>query len=184
VYESSENKLIRQMNKQPVQLADIEGRLGKGEGRVTVLWKSALAFCKSNMTPREFFPTLGVAIDGLHIGFWHSGITTVDRCAGDLPLIMATNNQVNPRGRCETIHHALSNATLSYKVYTQVFREIRDPVFRKRVRHFFDSGGRFNAQMGAEKASKHVPVGEDSQQVAISARGSIEDLINHLHPRR
>jgi len=142
------------------------GRPGKGVGRVTILWKSALAFGRSNVTPREFFPMLSVVIDVPHTGFRYPGIVAVDRCAGDSLLTTTTSNQSR-----ETMQHAPPNATLRYKIYTQVFREIRDPVFRKRVCHF-DPGGRVGAQMGAEKASKCVAIGGELKISTItSVRG-------------
>ena len=46
----------------------LEGeRLKKKKGRISALWKSVSAFRRSNMTPREFFPTLGVIISLPHI---------------------------------------------------------------------------------------------------------------------
>jgi len=39
-----------------------EQRSKKKRERVNVLWKSVLAFRRSNMTPREFFPTIGSII--------------------------------------------------------------------------------------------------------------------------
>ena len=48
--------------------ARLEGeRLEKKRGRISTLWKSVSAFRRSNMTPREFFPTLGVIISLPHI---------------------------------------------------------------------------------------------------------------------
>jgi hypothetical protein len=53
------------MNAKEVRL---EGeRLEKRRKRIDVLGKSVLAFRRSNMTPREFFPTLGVIISLPHI---------------------------------------------------------------------------------------------------------------------
>ena len=44
-----------------------EEHLEKKRERISALWKSVLAFRRSNMTPREFFPTLGVIINLPHI---------------------------------------------------------------------------------------------------------------------
>ena len=42
---------------------------GEREGRVAILQKSALAFCKSNVTSRESSPTLGAVIGVLYTEF-------------------------------------------------------------------------------------------------------------------